>query len=204
MNPPCKWNSVENRLPRIWIWNSLATFYFLSLTCALWLVAADFVRSNGLQEGDFIVLYSDTKCGKYVRNCTKLPTLHFLHFLSFCCYIAPNVRILQMIRGVKVRKPESKQEIRNPGKMQRNPSIASSSSNADGNSSTCKRTRLSRWTVQMQRSGFRCRSFCGAVQLPLVLKVAVFLLLCECRNRHWQHLLCFKWVVCRPESVGPR
>ncbi|RRT55942.1 hypothetical protein B296_00029039 [Ensete ventricosum] len=37
--------------------------------------SGDFVRSNGLQEGDFIVIYSDVKCGKY------------------------------MIRGVKVRQP---------------------------------------------------------------------------------------------------
>ena len=28
--------------------------------------SGDFVRSNGLQEGDFIVIYSDVKCGKYV------------------------------------------------------------------------------------------------------------------------------------------
>ncbi|XXG49560.1 hypothetical protein AAC387_Pa02g3716 [Persea americana] len=97
---------VWNMRYRFWP-NNKSRMYLLENT-------ADFVRSNGLQEGDFIVLYSDTKCGKY------------------------------MIRGVKVRKPESKQEIRNPGKMQRNPSIASSSSNADGNSSTCKRTRLSR------------------------------------------------------------
>ncbi|KAI3749606.1 hypothetical protein L2E82_20220 [Cichorium intybus] len=37
----------------------------------------DFVKANGLQEGDFIVLYSDVKCGKY------------------------------LIRGVKVRQPAS-------------------------------------------------------------------------------------------------
>ena len=30
------------------------------------LFVGDFVRSNGLQEGDFIVIYSDIKCGKYV------------------------------------------------------------------------------------------------------------------------------------------
>jgi hypothetical protein len=28
----------------------------------------DFVKANGLQEGDFIVIYSDVKCGKFVRN----------------------------------------------------------------------------------------------------------------------------------------
>ncbi|THU50598.1 hypothetical protein C4D60_Mb06t21930 [Musa balbisiana] len=30
--------------------------------------SGDFVRSNGLQEGDFIVIYSDVKCGKYVKR----------------------------------------------------------------------------------------------------------------------------------------
>ncbi|KAK9146185.1 hypothetical protein Sjap_006088 [Stephania japonica] len=53
-------------------------------------VTGDFVRSNGLQEGDFIVIYSDVKCGKY------------------------------MIRGVKVRQPgSSKMEARKQGKSQR-------------------------------------------------------------------------------------
>ena len=36
--------------------------------------SGDFVRSNGLQEGDFIVIYSDVKCGKYVK--------HSPHFVS--------------------------------------------------------------------------------------------------------------------------
>ena len=31
-------------------------------------ISGDFVRANGLQEGDFIVIYSDIKCGKYVSN----------------------------------------------------------------------------------------------------------------------------------------
>jgi len=33
------------------------------------------VRTNGLQEGDFIVIYSDVKCGKYVSehlNCFNI------------------------------------------------------------------------------------------------------------------------------------
>lgn len=30
------------------------------------LSSGDFVRANGLQEGDFIVIYSDIKCNKYV------------------------------------------------------------------------------------------------------------------------------------------
>nr|XP_043638340.1 B3 domain-containing transcription factor ABI3 [Erigeron canadensis] len=47
----------------------------------------DFVKANGLQEGDFIVLYSDVKCGKF------------------------------LIRGVKVRQPAAgKAEIKKPVK----------------------------------------------------------------------------------------
>lgn len=38
--------------------------------------SGDFVRSNGLQEGDFIVIYSDVKCGKYVW--TILQSSNFL------------------------------------------------------------------------------------------------------------------------------
>ena len=30
------------------------------------------MRANGLQEGDFIVIYSDMKCGKYVRYILNL------------------------------------------------------------------------------------------------------------------------------------
>ncbi|TYH63325.1 hypothetical protein ES332_D07G184200v1 [Gossypium tomentosum] len=50
----------------------------------------DFVRTNGLQEGDFIVIYSDVKCGKY------------------------------LIRGVKVRQSGTKSETKRPGKSQKN------------------------------------------------------------------------------------
>ncbi|KAG9149511.1 hypothetical protein Leryth_014291 [Lithospermum erythrorhizon] len=62
------------------IWNMRYRMYLLENT-------GEFVRTNGLREGDFIVLYSDTKCGKY------------------------------MIRGVKVRqqqglKPEGKKPIK--------------------------------------------------------------------------------------------
>ncbi|KAK4270299.1 hypothetical protein QN277_023351 [Acacia crassicarpa] len=32
----------------------------------------DFVRANGLQEGDFIVIYSDVKCGKYMIRGVKV------------------------------------------------------------------------------------------------------------------------------------
>ncbi|EEF41288.1 Abscisic acid-insensitive protein, putative [Ricinus communis] len=58
----------------------------------------DFVRTNGLQEGDFIVIYSDVKCGKY------------------------------LIRGVKVRQPGPKSESKKAGKSQRNAHANASSS----------------------------------------------------------------------------
>ncbi|XP_028547936.1 regulatory protein viviparous-1-like [Dendrobium catenatum] len=58
---------VWNMRYRFWP-NNKSRMYLLENT-------GDFVRSNGLQEGDFIVIYSDIKCGKY------------------------------MIRGVKVRQP---------------------------------------------------------------------------------------------------
>ncbi|KAK1294017.1 Regulatory protein viviparous-1 [Acorus calamus] len=50
----------------------------------------DFVRLNGLQEGDFIIIYSDLKCGKY------------------------------MIRGVKVGQSETKGEGKGKGRAQNN------------------------------------------------------------------------------------
>ncbi|CAL0328225.1 unnamed protein product [Lupinus luteus] len=50
----------------------------------------DFVRANELQEGDFIVIYSDVKCGKF------------------------------MIRGVKVRQQGMKSETKKGGKMHKN------------------------------------------------------------------------------------
>ncbi|CAL9128975.1 unnamed protein product [Musa acuminata var. zebrina] len=60
-------SQVWNMRYRFWP-NNKSRMYLLENT-------GDFVRSNGLQEGDFIVIYSDVKCGKY------------------------------MIRGVKVRQP---------------------------------------------------------------------------------------------------
>ncbi|XP_077229877.1 AP2/B3-like transcriptional factor family protein isoform X2 [Tasmannia lanceolata] len=60
---------IWNMRYRFWP-NNKSRMYLLENT-------GDFVRSNGLQEGDFIVIYSDIKCTKY------------------------------MIRGVKVRKTES-------------------------------------------------------------------------------------------------
>ncbi|XP_075493791.1 B3 domain-containing transcription factor ABI3-like isoform X1 [Primulina tabacum] len=63
---------VWNMRYRFWP-NNKSRMYLLENT-------GDFVKVNGLQEGDFIVIYLDTKCGKY------------------------------MIRGVKVRQPEAKSD----------------------------------------------------------------------------------------------
>ncbi|KAF6144328.1 hypothetical protein GIB67_024555 [Kingdonia uniflora] len=73
---------VWNMRYRFWP-NNKSRMYLLENT-------GDFVRSNGLQEGDFIVIYSDIKCGKY------------------------------MIRGVKVRQSGSKLETKKQGKTHRN------------------------------------------------------------------------------------
>ncbi|CAI9107483.1 OLC1v1006843C1 [Oldenlandia corymbosa var. corymbosa] len=77
-------SNVWNMRYRFWP-NNKSRMYLLENT-------GDFVRVNGLQEGDFIVIYSDTKCGKY------------------------------LIRGVKVRQPGSKPEAKKPAakKNQRN------------------------------------------------------------------------------------
>nr|APP89676.1 B3 domain-containing transcription factor ABI3 [Ribes rubrum] len=65
----------------------------------------DFVKTNGLQEGDFIVIYSDIKCGKY------------------------------MIRGVKVRQPGSKSETKKSGgKSNKNQHIHGTATKAGNNS----------------------------------------------------------------------
>ncbi|XWS76136.1 hypothetical protein CRYUN_Cryun01aG0150700 [Craigia yunnanensis] len=73
---------VWNMRYRFWP-NNKSRMYLLENT-------GDFVRTNGLQEGDFIVIYSDVKCGKY------------------------------LIRGVKVRQPAPKSETKRPGKSQKN------------------------------------------------------------------------------------
>ncbi|TQD95942.1 hypothetical protein C1H46_018429 [Malus baccata] len=82
---------VWNMRYRYWP-NNKSRMYLLENT-------GDFVRANGLQEGDFIVIYSDVKCNKY------------------------------MIRGVKVRQagPKSERQAgpksegnKRPGKSQRN------------------------------------------------------------------------------------
>ncbi|XP_047975769.1 B3 domain-containing transcription factor ABI3 [Salvia hispanica] len=70
----CVWNMRYRFWP-----NNKSRMYLLENT-------GDFVRANGLQEGDFIVIYSDTKCGKY------------------------------MIRGVKVRQPGGKSEGKKPAR----------------------------------------------------------------------------------------
>ncbi|CAN0897821.1 Regulatory protein viviparous-1 [Linum grandiflorum] len=97
---------VWNMRYRFWP-NNKSRMYLLENT-------GDFVRANGLQEGDFIVIYSDVKCGKY------------------------------LIRGVKVRqpaaglsKPESKKAAggANGSKSQRKPP-ANSSSAANNNKTT--------------------------------------------------------------------
>ncbi|KAK8478555.1 hypothetical protein V6N13_036776 [Hibiscus sabdariffa] len=73
---------VWNMRYRFWP-NNKSRMYLLENT-------GDFVRANGLQEGDFIVIYSDVKCGKY------------------------------LIRGVKVRQSGTKSETKRPGKSQKN------------------------------------------------------------------------------------
>ncbi|KAI4356458.1 hypothetical protein L6164_000480 [Bauhinia variegata] len=73
---------VWNMRYRYWP-NNKSRMYLLENT-------GEFVRANGLQEGDFIVLYSDVKSGKY------------------------------LIRGVKVRQPSTKAENKKGGKPQKN------------------------------------------------------------------------------------
>ncbi|XP_061375388.1 B3 domain-containing transcription factor ABI3 [Gastrolobium bilobum] len=73
---------IWNMRYRYWP-NNKSRMYLLENT-------GDFVRANGLQEGDFIVIYSDVKCGKF------------------------------MIRGVKVRQQGAKPETKKAGKSQKN------------------------------------------------------------------------------------
>ncbi|CAN6449206.1 unnamed protein product [Victoria cruziana] len=56
---------VWNMRYRFWP-NNKSRMYLLENT-------GDFVRSNGLQEGDFIVIYSDVKSGKYLIRGVKVP-----------------------------------------------------------------------------------------------------------------------------------
>lgn len=55
---------VWNMRYRFWP-NNKSRMYLLENT-------GDFVRTNGLQEGDFIVIYSDLKCGKYMIRGVKV------------------------------------------------------------------------------------------------------------------------------------
>ncbi|XAR58699.1 hypothetical protein NMG60_11014191 [Bertholletia excelsa] len=81
-------SQVWNMRYRFWP-NNKSRMYLLENT-------GDFVRANGLREGDFIVLYSDVKTGKY------------------------------LIRGVKVRQPAGgKPDTKKPAKGQRNQRTAS-------------------------------------------------------------------------------
>ncbi|XVF21433.1 hypothetical protein REPUB_Repub12eG0089800 [Reevesia pubescens] len=89
---------VWNMRYRFWP-NNKSRMYLLENT-------GDFVRTNGLQEGDFIVIYSDVKCGKY------------------------------LIRGVKVRQSGPKSETKRPGKSQKNQHTNSPSTAINGSSST--------------------------------------------------------------------
>nr|GMD64214.1 B3 domain-containing transcription factor ABI3-like [Ipomoea batatas] len=55
---------VWNMKYRFWP-NNKSRMYLLENT-------GDFVRANGLQEGDFIVIYADMKCGKYLIRGVKV------------------------------------------------------------------------------------------------------------------------------------
>ncbi|GAU21831.1 hypothetical protein TSUD_176770 [Trifolium subterraneum] len=86
---------VWNMRYRYWP-NNKSRMYLLENT-------GDFVKANGLQEGDFIVIYSDVKCGKF------------------------------MIRGVKVRQQQgAKPEAKKAGKSQKN-QHGNNSANTAGN-----------------------------------------------------------------------
>ncbi|XP_044492631.1 B3 domain-containing transcription factor ABI3-like isoform X2 [Mangifera indica] len=89
---------VWNMRYRFWP-NNKSRMYLLENT-------GDFVRENELQEGDFIVIYSDIKCGKY------------------------------LIRGVKVRQPGPKSETKRPRKSQRSQHASSPATTGIGSASS--------------------------------------------------------------------
>ncbi|XP_022760048.1 B3 domain-containing transcription factor ABI3-like [Durio zibethinus] len=89
---------VWNMRYRFWP-NNKSRMYLLENT-------GDFVRTNGLQEGDFIVIYSDVKCGKY------------------------------LIRGVRVRQSGPKWETKRPAKSQKNQLANSPAAAINGSSSS--------------------------------------------------------------------
>ncbi|RDX73512.1 B3 domain-containing transcription factor ABI3, partial [Mucuna pruriens] len=93
------------------VWNMrYSTRYWPNNKSRMYLLenTGDFVRANGLQEGDFIVIYSDVKCGKF------------------------------MIRGVKVRQQGAKAETKKAGKSQKNQhgTNAATTANTAGNNDT--------------------------------------------------------------------
>ncbi|KAK3032162.1 hypothetical protein RJ639_034987 [Escallonia herrerae] len=94
---------VWNLRYRFWP-NNKSRMYLLENT-------GDFVRTNGLQEGDFIVIYSDVKCGKY------------------------------LIRGVKVRQPGSKSEGKKPAKKNLRNAAAAAATARSGNASSSSPTK---------------------------------------------------------------
>ncbi|XP_022769882.1 B3 domain-containing transcription factor ABI3-like [Durio zibethinus] len=93
---------IWNMRYRFWP-NNKSRMYLLENT-------GDFVRTNGLQEGDFIVIYSDVKCAKY------------------------------LIRGVKVRQPGPKLETKRSGKSQKNQHANSPVAVINGSSSPITQT----------------------------------------------------------------
>uniref|UniRef100_A0A7N0SZJ3 TF-B3 domain-containing protein n=1 Tax=Kalanchoe fedtschenkoi TaxID=63787 RepID=A0A7N0SZJ3_KALFE len=96
-------SNVWNMRYRFWP-NNKSRMYLLENT-------GDFVKSNGLQEGDFIVIYSDIKCGKY------------------------------MIRGVKVRQQGPRPDNRRSGKaLKKNPASTSNGPSPSPNNTPHKET----------------------------------------------------------------
>ncbi|XP_058207287.1 B3 domain-containing transcription factor ABI3 isoform X2 [Rhododendron vialii] len=94
-------SQVWNMRYRFWP-NNKSRMYLLENT-------GDFVRANGLQEGDFIVIYSDVKCAKY------------------------------MIRGVKVRQPGPKSEAKKPAKSHRRSCTAAQADGSGSSSQPSRR-----------------------------------------------------------------
>ncbi|KAL1190566.1 B3 domain-containing transcription factor ABI3 [Cardamine amara subsp. amara] len=89
---------VWNMRYRFWP-NNKSRMYLLENT-------GDFVKTNGLQEGDFIVIYSDVKCGKY------------------------------LIRGVKVRQPAGQKPEAQPSSAAATKRQSKSQRNINNNSSS--------------------------------------------------------------------
>lgn len=58
------------------------------------------MRANGLQEGDFIVIYSDVKCGKYVN-------MHHLDYLFILKVVENKIGIIYKINPSDDTRSES-------------------------------------------------------------------------------------------------